>query len=47
MKPFEFHAELFDFRNAVMEALSDNGFVADDSAEGSTRTRTSESSAGR
>ena len=27
MKPFEFHAELFDFRNAVMKALSDNGFV--------------------
>ena len=27
MKPFEFHAELFDFRNAVLEALSDNGFA--------------------
>ncbi len=27
MKPFEFHAELFGFRNAVMEALSDNGFA--------------------
>jgi hypothetical protein len=26
MKPFEFH-ELFDFRNAVLEALSDNGFA--------------------
>ena len=27
MKSFEFHAELFDLRNAVLEALSDNGFV--------------------
>ena len=27
MKPFEFHAELFDFRNAVLETLSDNGFA--------------------
>jgi hypothetical protein len=27
MKPFEFHAELFDFRNTVLEALSDNGFT--------------------
>ena len=27
MKPFEFHAELFDFRNAVMEALADHGFA--------------------
>jgi len=27
MKPFEFHAELFEFRNAVMEALSENGFT--------------------
>lgn len=27
MKPFEFHAELFDFRNAVLEMLSDNGFA--------------------
>jgi hypothetical protein len=27
MKPFEFHDELFDFRNAVLEALSENGFV--------------------
>ncbi len=27
MKPFEFHAELFEFRNAVMEALSENGFI--------------------
>ena len=27
MKPFEFHAELFEFRNAVMQALSENGFV--------------------
>ncbi len=27
MKPFEFHAELFEFRNAAMEALSENGFV--------------------
>lgn len=27
MKPFEFHAELFDLRNAVLEALSDNGFA--------------------
>jgi hypothetical protein len=26
MKPFEFHADLFDFRNAVLETLSDNGF---------------------
>ena len=26
MKPFEFHAELFDFRNSVFEALSENGF---------------------
>jgi hypothetical protein len=26
MKPFEFHAELFDFRNAVLEALAANGF---------------------
>ena len=27
MKPFEFHAELFDFRNAVLEAMSDHGFA--------------------
>jgi hypothetical protein len=27
MKPFEFHAELFDFRNAVLEALAANGFA--------------------
>jgi hypothetical protein len=27
MKPFEFHADLFDFRNAVLDALSDNGFA--------------------
>src|SRR5262245_2608500 len=27
MEPFEFHAELFDFRNAVLEALADNGFA--------------------
>jgi hypothetical protein len=27
VRPFEFHAELFDFRNAVLEALSDNGFA--------------------
>ncbi len=27
MRPFEFHGELFEFRNAVLEALSDNGFV--------------------
>src|SRR6516165_1942128 len=27
MKPFEFHAELFEFRNDVLEALSDNGFA--------------------
>jgi hypothetical protein len=27
MRPFEFHAELFDLRNAVLEALSDNGFA--------------------
>jgi hypothetical protein len=27
MKPFEFHPELFDFRNAVLEALSDHGFA--------------------
>lgn len=27
MKPFEFHAELFDFRNAVLETLSDHGFA--------------------
>jgi hypothetical protein len=27
MKSFEFHAELFDLRNAVLEALSDNGFM--------------------
>src|SRR3954453_12260897 len=27
MKPFEFHAELFDVRNAVLEALAENGFA--------------------
>jgi hypothetical protein len=27
MKPFEFHAELFEFRNSVLEALSDNGIT--------------------
>lgn len=27
MKSFEFHAELFDFRNSVLEALSNNGFA--------------------
>ena len=27
MKPFQFHSELFDFRNSVMEALSENGFA--------------------
>ena len=27
MKSFEFHAELFDLRNAVVEAMSDNGFM--------------------
>ena len=27
MKPFEFHAELFDFRNSVLEALSNSGFA--------------------
>jgi hypothetical protein len=27
MKPFEFHAELFDVRNAVLEALADHGFA--------------------
>ncbi|SRR6266478_8604019 len=27
MKSFEFHAELFDFRNSVLEALSSNGFA--------------------
>jgi hypothetical protein len=27
MKPFEFHPELFELRNAVMEALSENGFA--------------------
>jgi hypothetical protein len=27
MNPFTFHVELFDCRNAVFEALSDNGFV--------------------
>jgi len=27
MKPFEFHAELFDFRNAVLVALADNDFA--------------------
>jgi hypothetical protein len=27
MKSFEFHAELFEFRSAVLEALSDNGFA--------------------
>ena len=27
MKPFEFYPELFELRNAVLEALSDNGFV--------------------
>ena len=27
MKPFEFHAELFEFRNAVIEMLADNGFA--------------------
>jgi hypothetical protein len=27
MKPFEFHAELFEFRNAVLEALAENGFA--------------------
>jgi hypothetical protein len=26
MKSFEFHAELFELRNAVLEALSENGF---------------------
>jgi hypothetical protein len=27
MKPFEFHPELFELRNLVLEALSDNGFA--------------------
>jgi hypothetical protein len=27
MKPFAFHAELFDLRNAVLETLSDHGFA--------------------
>jgi hypothetical protein len=27
MKPFEFHAELFDFRNVALEALADGGFA--------------------
>jgi hypothetical protein len=27
MKPVEFLAELFEFRNAVLETLSDNGFA--------------------
>jgi hypothetical protein len=27
MKPFEFHAELFEFRNTLMETLSENGFT--------------------
>jgi hypothetical protein len=27
MKPFEVHAELFDLRNAVLEALSEHGFA--------------------
>ncbi len=27
MKSFEFHGELFEFRSAVLEALSDNGFA--------------------
>jgi hypothetical protein len=27
MKPFEFHAELFEFRSSVLETLSDNGFA--------------------
>ncbi|MCX7429074.1 MAG: hypothetical protein NTW96_26040 [Planctomycetia bacterium] len=27
MESFEFHAELFDLRNEVLEALSDNGFA--------------------
>src|SRR5262245_14126351 len=27
MRPFEFHAELLDFPNAVLDALSDHGFA--------------------
>jgi hypothetical protein len=27
MRSFEFHAELFDFRNAVLEALAEHGFA--------------------
>jgi hypothetical protein len=27
MKPFEFHAELFEHRSAVLETLSENGFA--------------------
>lgn len=27
MTPFEFHPELFEVRNAVLEALADNGFA--------------------
>jgi hypothetical protein len=27
MKPFEFHAELFEFRNAVLETLAEHGFA--------------------
>jgi hypothetical protein len=27
MKPFQFHAELFDFRNAVLETLAEHGFA--------------------
>jgi hypothetical protein len=27
MKSFEFHAELFEFRNAVLEALAEHGFA--------------------
>jgi hypothetical protein len=27
MEPFEFHPELFELRNAVLETLAENGFV--------------------
>ena len=27
MKPFEFHPELFELRNAALEALAENGFT--------------------
>src|SRR5579859_1534383 len=27
MKPFDFHADLFEFRNTVLEVLADQGFA--------------------